>query len=273
MNNFTNSALKNIVCLDIINANKKDLSNWFLINNNYEEITKDYVYQTIEKNKAEIEKSNKIAHIFLHDSFCVATANEDNLNELELVDTLLNELKELPTIKTGEMKKEIDYFMTNLIEKNRMKMSEIIYFKLHNYINENLNPIQYKIPFFFEDIVCFEMYPFNLKMFEIIGSKNYKPVHNYLRSKYPNIKILDNFIVQKMYYLKNLFVACSGKVNGTDEEVWFWSDQYRELLFYTKTIYVNENQTLSIDQISNKVMKVGMDSLAKEELEILNSNF
>ena len=106
-------------------------------------------------------------------------------------------------------------------------------------------------------------------MHEIICSKNFKTIHNYLKNKYPNIKILSNFIVHKMYYLKDLFIACSGIVNGTDEEIWFWSDQYRESLLYSKTVYINENQTLSVNQILNKVMKVGMDGLTKEELKIL----
>jgi hypothetical protein len=272
MNNFNNSSLQNVICLDIVNVTDRHLNNWLLANNTYEEITKEYLFQVIENNKNEFNESNKIGRIYLHNSFCIATSYQDNLTKLELAENLLDEIKELPTIKTGEMKTEIDGFMKNLIENHRMTMSEITYLKLNKYVQQNLNPIKYKIPFFFEDIICFEMYSFDLKMKDITSSSGFKPIYEYLRKKHIGEKIIKNLIIQKMYYLKDLLIAFSAKLNGTDEEIWFWSEYYTGNLHYIKPTYLlKQKTTISLDTILDKINCNGINSLDKEEIEFLEN--
>lgn len=272
MNNFNNSSLKNVICLDIVNATEKHLKIWLLANDIYEKTTKEYLFQMIENNKNEFNESTKIGRIYLHNSFCIATSFQNNPTKLELGEILLNEIKELPIIKTGEMKSEIDYFMENLIKNHKMTMSEMTYLKLNEYVQQNLNPIKYKIPFFFEDIVCFEMYSFNLKMKDITSSSGFKPIYEYLRKKYIGKKIINNLIVQKMYYLKELLIAFSAKLNGTDEEIWFWSEYYTENLQYIEPTYLLEQKTFySLDTILDKINCKGINSLDKEEIEFLEN--
>lgn len=270
MNNFNNSSLQNVICLDIVNVTEEYLNTWILVNDTYEEITKEYLFQMIENNKNEFNKSNKIGRIYLHNSFCIATSFQDNLSKLELAENLLDEIKELPTIKTGEMKTEIDGFMKNLIENHRMEMNETTYLKLNDYVQRNLNPIKYKIPFFFEDIICFEIYSFELKMKDITSSSGFKPIYEYLRNKYIGEKIIKNLIIQKMYYLKELLIAFSAKLNGTNEEIWFWSEYHTEALHYIKPTYLLEQKTsFSLDTILDKINSIGINSLDKEEIEFL----
>jgi hypothetical protein len=272
MNNFNNSSLENVICLDIVNANEKHLNSWISNNDSYEEITKEYLFQMIENNKNEFDITKKIGRIYLHNSFCIATSFQDNLTKLELADNLLDEMKELPTIKTGEMKTVIDGFMKNLIENHKMQMNESTYLKLNDYIQQNLNPIKYKIPFFFEDIICFEIYSFNLKMKEITSSSGFKPIYKYLKNKHIGENIITNLIVQKMYYLKELLIAFSAKLNGTDEEIWFWSEYYTENLQYIKPIYLLEQKSFySLDTILDKINNKGINSLHKEEIEFLEN--
>lgn len=272
MNNFNNSSLKNVICLDIVNATEKHLKIWLLANDIYEKVTKEYLFQMIENNKNEFNESTKIGRIYLHNSFCIATSFQNNLTKLELGENLLNEIKELPIIKTGEMKSEIDHFMENLIKNHKMTMSEITYLKLNDYVQQYLNPIKYKIPFFFEDIICFEMYSFNLKMKDITSSSGFKPIYEYLRKKYIGEKIINNLIVQKMYYLKELLIAFSAKLNGTDEEIWFWSEYYTENLQYIEPTYLLEQKTFySLDTILDKINCKGINSLDNEEIEFLEN--
>lgn len=272
MNNFNNSSLENVVCLDIVNATEKHLNSWISNNDSYEEITKEYLFQMIENNKNEFNITKKIGRIYLHNSFCIATSFQDNLTKLELADNLLDEIKELPTIKTGEMKTVIDGFMKNLIENHKMQMNEPTYLKLNDYVQQNLNPIKYKITFFFEDVISFEMYSFNLKMKEITSSSGFKPIYNYLRNKYIGENIINNLIVQKMYYLKELLIAFSAKLNGTDEEIWFWSEYYTENLQYVEPTYLLEQKSLlSLDKILDKVNCKGINSLDTEEIEFLKN--
>lgn len=272
MNNFNNSSLKNVICLDIVNATEKHLKIWLLANDIYEKVTKEYLFQMIENNKNEFNESTKIGRIYLHNSFCIATSFQNNPTKLELGEILLNEIKELPIIKTGEMKSEIDYFMENLIKNHKMTMSEITYLKLNDYVQQYLNPIKYKIPFFFEDIICFEMYSFNLKMKDITSSSGFKPIYEYLRKKYIGEKIINNLIVQKMYYLKELLIAFSAKLNGTDEEIWFWSEYYTENLQYIEPTYLLEQKTFySLDTILDKINCKGINSLDNEEIEFLEN--
>lgn len=272
MNNFNNSSLENVICLDIVNATEKHLNSWISNNDSYEEITKEYLFQMIENNKNEFDITKKIGRIYLHNSFCIATSFQNNLTKLELADNLLEEIKGLPTIKTGEMKTEIDGFMKNLMENHKMEMNETTYLKLRDYVQRNLNPIKYKIPFFFEDIICFEIYSFNLKMKEITSSSGFKPIYNYLRNKYIGKNIINNLIVQKMYYLKELLIAFSVKLNGTDEEIWFWSEYYTENLQYIEPTYLLEQKTFySLDTILDKINCNGINSLDKEEIDFLEN--
>ena len=272
MNNFNNSSLENVICLDIVNATEKHLNSWISNNDSYEEITKEYLFQMIENNKNEFDITKKIGRIYLHNSFCIATSFQNNLTKLELADNLLEEIKGLPTIKTGEMKTEIDGFMKNLMENHKMEMNETTYLKLRDYVQRNLNPIKYKIPFFFEDIICFEIYSFNLKMKEITSSSGFKPIYNYLRNKYIGKNIINNLIVQKMYYLKELLIAFSVKLNGTDEEILFWSEYYTENLQYIEPTYLLEQKTFySLDTILDKINCNGINSLDKEEIDFLEN--
>lgn len=258
--------------LDIQNASEVHLKSWLLFNDSYQEITKEYLFQMIENNKNEFDKSKKICRIYLHDSFCIATSFQDNPTKLELVEELLDEIKELPLIKTGEMKTEIDGFMKNLLENHKMQMNELTYLKLNDFVQQNLNPIKYKIPFFFKDIICFEMYSFDLKMKDITSSSGFKPIYKYLSKKYSGKKIIDNLIVQKMYYLKELLIAFSAKLNGTDEEIWFWSEYYTENLQYIQPICLLKQKSFnSLDTILDKINHKGINSLDKEEIEFLEN--
>ena len=93
MNNFNNSSLKNVICLDIVNATEKHLKIWLLANDIYEKVTKEYLFQMIENNKNEFNESTKIGRIYLHNSFCIATSFQNNLTKLELGENLLNEIQ------------------------------------------------------------------------------------------------------------------------------------------------------------------------------------
>lgn len=154
-----------------------------------------------------------------------------------------------------------------------MQMNEPTYLKLNDYVQQNLNPIKYKIPFFFEDIICFVIYSFNLKMKEITSSFGFKPIYNYLKNKHIGENIITNLIIQKMYYLKELLIALSAKLNGTDEEIWFWSEYYNGNLQYIKPTYLLEQKPFnSLDAILDKICSKGINKLDKEEIEFL-SNF
>ena len=125
-----------------------------------------------------------------------------------------------------------------------------------------------------EHIFGFEIASYNLKMFDMLSARIYKPIHNDLRNKYPGTKIINNFLIQKIYYLKSIPIAFSAKLIGTnEEEKWFWSEHYLEDLKNIEPVYLNSLlPSYSIDLILDKINEKGIDNLTKEELEFLNSN-
>lgn len=267
-------ALKDVVCLNLSNGTIENLHSFFKLNTNLQSITKQYLEETLERNLTEVDASNRVVRIYLYDSFVIATSKEINEQNIIIEDSFIDEIKKLPIIKESDGLEVVQQFMESLMNDNVVRMDEITHLKLFNYYIQNLNPPKYKIPFFMEHIFGFEIASYNLKMYDMLSARIYKPIHNDLRNKYPDTKIINNFLIQKIYYLKSIPIAFSAKLIGTnEEEKWFWSEHYLEDLKNIEPIYLTTLfPSYSIDLILDKINEKGIDNLTKEELEFLNSN-
>lgn len=267
-------ALKDVVCLDLSNGTIENLQNYFKLNTNLQSVTKQYLEENLERNLTKVDASDRVVRIYLYDSFVIATSKFKNEQDVIIEDSFIDEIKKLPIIKESDGLEVVQQFMGNLINNNVVRMDEITHLKLFNYYTQNLNPIKYKIPFFMEHIFGFEIASYNLKMYDMLSPRIYKPIHNDLRNKYPDTKIINNFLIQKIYYLKSIPIAFSAKLIGTnEEEKWFWSEHYLEDLKNIEPIYLTTLfPSYSIDLILDKINEIGINNLTKEELEFLNSN-
>lgn len=266
MNFSSYSSLQKIVCLDLKNATKKDLYSWFSINKTAEK-TRLYIEQIINNNNNAPYESAKIERIYLQGDFVLAKTFENHDMKVEICDFFMEELKKIPLIQNEEAKKHITLFMDNFIKTSKWEMSECCFI--------NLVQCQKKTTFseslFLNQTIAFDIANYNLKLNEILDPKRYKPVYCELKRQYPNMKILANFIVQKMYYYNQVPVAFSAKLLGTNsEEQWFWSDQFAESLLYLEPILLAVPESdLSLNAILDKINEYGLPYLTTNEINLL----
>lgn len=263
------SSLQNIVCLDIKNATNKDLYTWCSLNK-IPEITKSFIEQIIKDNNNAPYESAKIEILYLHRDFVFAKKFENYTMNLEIFDFFMEELKNIPLIDNETAKKSITLFMDNFMKNNKWEMGETFFMNLLEY-QENKNELEI---LFLNKTIAFDVSSYNLKLKEILDPKRYKPVHNKLRNLYPNMKILGNVIVQKMYYYNRVPIAFSAKLLGTDhEEQWFWCDHFVESLRYlVPTPLVVPECDLSINAILDKINEFGLPYLTTNEREFLEKH-
>lgn len=269
MNFSSYSSLQKTVCLDLKNATYKDLYTWFSLNKTAE-TTRLYIEKIIKHNDNAPYESAKTERVYLQGDFVIAKAFENHDMKIEICDFFMDELKKIPLIENGEAKKHIILFMDNFIKNSRWEMSESCFMNLVQYQKR----INYTDSLFLSQTIAFDIANYDLRLKEILDTKRYKPVYCELKRQYPNIKILGNFIVQKMYYYNQVPVAFSAKLSGTDsEEQWFWSDQFTEsLLYLVPTPLVVPESDLSLNGILDKINEYGLPYLTTNEITFLEKN-
>ena len=271
MKYFNYSLLQNIVCLDIKNATNKDLFTWLSLNETTE-ITKSHIEYLIKKNNSETCESKKTESIYLQNNFIIAKSFENYQMNLCFSEFFMDELKNLPVIKNKKAKEFINLFMDNLMTNDKWDMKEYYFMNLIQY-QENKN---YSNNLFLNQTIAFDVSEYNLRLKEILNPKKFKPAYCELKRLYPEMKIVCNFIVQKMYYHKQLAIAFSAKLTGTDIEQWFWSDHFEESLLFIKPIpLVVPECELTINAILDKINEYGLPYLTTNEIKFLekfNSN-
>lgn len=269
MNFSSYSSLQKTVCLDLKNATYKDLYTWFSINKTAK-TTRLHIEQIIKYNDIAPYESAKTERVYLQGDFVIAKAFENQDMKVEICDFFMEELKNIPLIENDEAKKYITQFMDNFIKNSRWEMSESCFMNLLEY-QENTNGSAF---LFLNQTIAFNITNSNLKLKEILEPKRFKPVYCELKRQYPNMKILDNFIVQKMYYYNQVPVAFSAKLLSTDnDEQWFWSGQFEDsLLYLVPTPLVVTESDLSINAILDKINKYGLPYLTTNEINVLEKN-
>ena len=178
----------------------------------------------------------------------------------------------MPSITNPEAIPTIEKFMDNLIQNHNMEMNEYLFMELFKY-QESYFENNDLIPFFLNQTIVINIPEYGLTLYEILGPNKYKPVFSELKQSYPDRKINKNFIVQKMYYHKQLPIAFSAKLNDTDIEKWFWSDQFElALRFIEPETLTIPKCALTIDAILDKINEYGIECLSDEELNFLQLN-
>lgn len=234
--------LSKVICLDVSKATIFELEKFVKENDYVQPITIEYLENIIENNKTNPDNLENIIRVYLHDSFAIAITKQKMLNtydDIEVSNIFLEELKELPLITHHNCQEEIESFEIRLMKNDKVRMTEIMYLKFYQFYKTKLFPTKYKIPFFFEHLIAIDVSHFNLKMKEIAAAATFKSIYSDIKLRNPETKIINNLLVQKMYYFQSLLLAYSVKLIGTEEpETWFWSDHYIEELLNIAPTYL-----------------------------------
>lgn len=263
-----------IICLDFKDASLKDFNTFLKEHTDFQKVTIEYLKQLIVKNSASNDVLEKTARVYLYGSFILATTNQHNDILINPSYTLLNELDNMPVLNENNCKELIDKIMTQIINQNKINLTEIDTISLYSFAKNNLDLPIYKIPCIFENVVGFNLGNHNLKLFDMLSARLYKPIHNILRNKYDQKNINNDLVVENLYYTGETLFAIKATYLHSNESFYRYSDNYLNLLQTINPISLEEsNENLNMDEILDKISVSGMDSLTEIELDFLkNSN-
>lgn len=265
--------LSKIICLDIKDATLSDLQNFLMNYKEFQKITIEYLKQLIIKNSASNDVLEKTARVYLYGSFILATTNQHNDILINPSYTLLDELDNMPVLNGNHCKELIDKIMTQIINQNKINLTEIDTLSLYSFAKNNLDLPIYKIPCIFENVVSFNVGNHNLKLFDMLSARLYKPLHNLLRNKHQQKNIINDLVVENLYYIGQTLFAIKATYLHSNESFYRYSDSYLNLLQSTSPISLEESkEELNMDEILDKINASGMNSLTETELEFLNNN-
>ena len=268
MNFSSYSAFQNTVCINLKNATNNDLFTWFSINKT-SETTRLKIEQIIKENEVAPYESAKIESLYLLGDLIIAKSYENYEMKVEIDVFFMNELKNISIIENVDDEKYISIFMNNFIKNHKWEMSESCFINLIQYKKKSNTSNS----LFLSKTIAFDIANYNLRLKEILDPKRFKPVYCELKRQYPKMKILANFIVQKMYYHNQVPVAFSAKLLETDsDEQWFCSDQFIEsLLYLVPTPLVVPESDLSLNAILDKINEYGLPYLTSNEINFLEN--
>lgn len=261
------SSIQNIVCLDVKNAVNNDIYTYFMMNK-LSESTKSYIEYLLKQNIVEFCESERIECIYLHNDLVLAITYENYEMNMKFENLFIGELKKLPIISDSKAQKFINLFMENLMTNHKWDMKESYFMNLLQFQNRN----EESEVLFLNQTAAFNVSSYNLKLIEILSPKKFKPAYCELKRLYPEMKIVNNLIVQKMYFYKQLPIAFSAKLLGTNIEQWFWSDQFEESLLLIEPIpLVVPECELTVNAILDKINYYGLPYLTANEINFLEN--
>ncbi|CAM3571627.1 hypothetical protein FSS13T_05520 [Flavobacterium saliperosum S13] len=262
-----------IICLDFKDASLKDFNDFLKEHTDFQKVTIEYLEQLIVKNSTSNDVLEKTARVYLYGSFILATTNQHNDILLNPSYTLLDELDNIPVLNENHCKELIDKIMTQIIRQSKIDLTEIDTISLYGFARTNLNFPTYKIPCVFENVVGFNVGNHNLKLFDMLSARLYKPLHNLIRKKYQQNNIINDLVVENLYYIGETLFAIKATYLHSNESFYRYSDNYLNLLQTISPISLDvSNENLNMDEILDKISVSGMDSLTETELDFLNNN-
>ncbi len=263
-----------IMCLDFKDVSLKDFHNFLKEYTDFQNVTVEYLEKIIVKNSEMNDPHEKIARVYFYGSFILATTNQHNEYLMQPSYSLLEELDNIPVLNDNHCKEFIDKIMTQIIKQNKINLTEIDAISLYGFAKTNLKHPIYKIPCVFENVVGFNIGNDNLKLFDMLSARLYKPLHNLIRNKHLQKSIIKDLVVEDLYYIGETLFAIKAKYLYSNETFYRYSDDYLSLLQMTEPISLKDfHENLNTDEILDKINALGLNSLTKVELDFLkNSN-
>lgn len=263
-----------IMCLNFKDASLKDFHTFLKEYADFQNVTIEYLEQIIVKNSATNDASEKVARVYFYGSFILATTNQHNEYLMQPSYSLLEELDNIPVLNENHCKEFIDKIMTQIIKQNKINLTEIDAISLYGFAKTNFKLPIYKIPCVFENVVGFNIGNDNLKLFDMLSARLYKPLHNLVRNKHQQKSIIKDLVVEDLYYIGETLFAIKTRYLYSNETFYRYSDDYLSLLQMVEPISLKDfKENLNTDGILDKINALGLDSLTKIEIDFLkNSN-
>ena len=261
-----------IMCLDFKDASLKYFHTFLKEYADFQNVTIEYLEQIIVKNLATNDASEKVARVYFYGSFILATTNQHNDSLVQPSYSLLKELDNIPVLNENHCEELIDKIMTRIIKQDKINLTDIDTISLYAFAKTSLKLPIYKIPCIFENVVGFNIGNRNLRLFDMLSARLYKPLHNLIRNKHQQKSIIKDLVVEDLYYIGETLFAIKATYLYSNESFYRYTDCYLELLQFTQPISLkNIQENLNIDEVVDKINASGLGSLTKMELDFLKN--
>lgn len=258
---------KKIVCFDLRNINIKNLQNWFLENDFFDESIKEKLFEIVKNN---LNEENKVDLVYIINSVVFATSESDYNPELQFREALVSDLLKLEPITVSEIKP----YVHSLIElfSNSANKNENVSLVL-NSLQVYGRDTDYLYPNFAKCVSVIDIESLEFKFSELFSpfDKKFKNIHSYFKEKHPEANIFQDLKVAKIYFLSNYVLGYTFVIKNSKEEKFFWSIHLEEHLLALEKLKFDHMSVLDLNSILDKISQVGIEKLSKEELDFLNS--
>lgn len=254
------SAVSKVICIDLLNASKEDLHNYFIFSST-PEILKLYVNHLYTKLHDNLFDTSNPHLVYIEDNYILGTRrHEDGMKKICLGHTEI-----LPDTSVDNLDKSIFPSMENrLLKNNNLQLTSDLTFIFKHHYRELLNTEKYNTVFIDAHI-------------EVSGglSINYTD----LCDKYNlSIEFLDcanqpdttHFTLKKIYYKNQLpIIFVFNTVDGL--EFMGWNKKYLLALYNISPINnISIDKKTTLNAILDKINCSGISSLNKDEISFLD---
>ena len=265
MVSYYSLAVSKVICIDLLNASKEDLHNYFIISNT-PEVLKLYLNHLHAKLHDDLFDSSNPHLIFIDENYIVGTKRyEHSIQKMALGHTEI-----LPDTSVDNLDKSIFPLMENILLKNKnLQFTEDLALIFKNHFKELLNTEKYCTHFIDAHIqVC---------------SGLALSFHDFCRKYNFTIEFLDcvnkpdttHFSLHKIYFKNQLPIIFVFKtLEGL--EFMGWNKEYLVALHNVSPVnQIPIDNTITLNIILDKINKSGLSSLNNDEFSFLDaySNF
>lgn len=252
-------AVSNVICIDLLNASKEDLHNYFIISNT-PEVLKLYLNHLYAKLHDDLFDNSNPHLIYIEDNYIVGTRrHEDSIQKMALGHTEI-----LPDTCVDNLDKSIFPLMENILLKNKnLQFTEDLTFIFKDHFREQLTNEKYSTIFIDAHIevssslaihyseLC-KQYNLTIEFLDCVNKPN--TIH---------------FTLHKIYYKNQLPVIFVFKtLEGL--EFMGWNKEYLVALHHLSPVnQISIDNTVTLNVILDKINNSGISSLNNEELSFL----
>jgi hypothetical protein len=253
-------AVSKVICIDLLNASKEDLHNYFLIKN-APEVLQLYVKHLYKKLHNDLFDTSNPHLIYVEDNYIVGTRrHEDSPQKLSLGHTEI-----LPDGSVDKLDKTIFPLMENIVLNNKtLLFTDDLAFIFKHHFKSLLTSQDYNTVFIDAHIEVSN----DLALNYIEFCQQYNLTIHFLDCEIqPDTTQLK---LHKIYY-KNQFPIIFVFKNADGLEVMGWKHEYLKALHNVGPLHYEVlDKKTTLNAILDKILESGLSSLTSDELSFLD---
>lgn len=259
--------LQKVIALDLQNASIEKLENWFITNNYITaDCTKDFIRYRVK------DDQNEMQLIFIINDVFFGTVTKLDYPNI-VIDRWFSD--EFIQYCIPIQLNEIEMYRSVIIDwifnchSTRAKTA----FELRQIQKYTADFDEMLFPQFTACVTCIDVVDlgFNLKEFFMPLNQKFKAIYSEFRQYYPKTKFLKEVKLTKIYILEKYILGYSFRLENEPYEHFFYNIHFEDLMYQLTPYKFEFIKELTLNDVLDKINKVGIENLTQEELIILQN--